>query len=84
MIYFCCDHSAATSCVGSALNGIDYLEVLDSDRADDPADRQRKLLVHFINDLAGAIARRKPTSGSRAASAFATSSSPNVTPATGS
>ena len=38
---------------GSALNGIDYLEVVDHD-APTEADRQRFLRVHFVNDIAAA------------------------------
>ena len=53
MIYFCCDHLRRNQLVGSAFNGIDYLEVLDHEiELTDPANRQKKLVVHFINDLA--------------------------------
>ena len=53
MIYFCCDHLRRNRLVGSAFNGIDYLEVLDHEiELTDPANRQKKLVVHFINDLA--------------------------------
>ena len=51
MIYFCCDHLRRNQLAGTALNGIDYVEVLDHD-AKDPADRQKKLFVHFVNKLA--------------------------------
>src|SRR5262245_44405820 len=52
MIYFCCDPLRRNRLVGSALNGIDYLEVLDHEiELTDPANRQKKLVVHFINDL---------------------------------
>jgi hypothetical protein len=37
--------------LGSGINGIDYLEVLDHD-ATDPPGPQRRLLLHFINDHA--------------------------------
>jgi len=53
MIYFCCDHLRRNKLVGSAFNGIDYLEMLDHEiELTDPANRQKKLVVHFINDLA--------------------------------
>lgn len=52
MIYFCCEQLRRTQLVGKPLNGIDYLEVFDHD-APNPADRQRKLFVHFINPLTG-------------------------------
>jgi hypothetical protein len=46
--YFCCDEHRRNAVRGSAnLNGIDFLEVLDSD-APTPADRQRILRVHFL------------------------------------
>jgi hypothetical protein len=51
MIYFCCDHLRRAKLAESSLNGIDYVEVLDHD-AKDPADRQKKLFVHFVNKLA--------------------------------
>ncbi len=53
MIYFCCDQLRRNQLAGSALNGIDYLEVLDHEiEVSDPANRQKKLILHFINDLA--------------------------------
>ena len=53
MIYFCCDPLRRNQVAGSAFNGIDYLEVLDHEiELTDPANRQKKLVVHFINDLA--------------------------------
>ena len=53
MIYFCCDQLRRNQLVGSAFNGIDYLEVLDHEiESTDPANRQKRLVVHFINDLA--------------------------------
>ena len=53
MIYFCCDQRRRNDLAGSAFNGIDYLEVLDHEiEQSDPANRQKKLVVHFINDLA--------------------------------
>ena len=54
MIYFCCDPLRRNKIVGSAFNGIDYLEVLDHEiESSDPGNRQQRLVVHFINDLAG-------------------------------
>ncbi len=50
-IYACCDENRRNAVFGSALNGIDYLEVLD-DPSQPLADRQRTLYVHFINNLA--------------------------------
>src|SRR5688572_28736903 len=53
MIYFCCDPLRRNQVAGSAFNGIDYLEVLDHEiELTDPANRQKKLVVHFINDVA--------------------------------
>src|SRR4030095_2201378 len=50
MIYFCCDHLRRAKLAESSLNGIDYVEVLDHD-AKDPTDRQKKLMVHFVNKI---------------------------------
>ncbi|MEH1828437.1 MAG: putative baseplate assembly protein [Nostoc sp.] len=47
MLYFCCDQRRRNAVLASSLNGIDYLEVLDSD-APSPADRQLILLVHLL------------------------------------
>jgi hypothetical protein len=52
MIYFCCDRLRRNALEGTALNGIDFLEVVDHD-APTPAERQRILKVHFVNNLAG-------------------------------
>lgn len=53
MIYFCCDQFRRNQLVGSAFNGIDYLEVLDHEiESTDPTHRQKRLVIHFINDLA--------------------------------
>ena len=52
-LYFCCDERRRDAIRGSALNGIDYLEVVDQDAATN-ADRQRFLRVHFINEIAPA------------------------------
>jgi Baseplate J-like protein len=49
--YFCCDERRRNAIRGTALNGIDFLEVLDQDAAT-LADRQRFLFVHFVNPLA--------------------------------
>lgn len=54
MIYYCCDRLRRDAVEGSALNGIDFLEVLDRD-APTPADRQRTLFVHFVNAPAPAL-----------------------------
>lgn len=53
MNYFCCDERRRNAIRGTALNGIDFLEVLDQDAAVDD-DRQRFLFVHFVNPLAPA------------------------------
>ena len=76
MIYFCCDQRRRNDLAGSAFNGIDYLEVLDHEiEQSDPANRQKKLVVHFINDLA-AGALDKPNilieGGERTPGIFAT------------
>ena len=76
MIYFCCDQRRRNDLAGSAFNGIDYLEVLDHEiEQSDPANRQKKLVVHFINDLA-AGALDKPNilieGGERTPGVFAT------------
>jgi hypothetical protein len=54
MIYACCDDQRRVAVEGSALNGIDYLEVLDRD-APTAAERQRTLLVRFVNAPAPAL-----------------------------
>jgi hypothetical protein len=52
--YFCCDERRRDAVRSSAnLNGIDFLEVVDSD-APTPADRQRILRVHFLKTPAPA------------------------------
>ncbi|HEY9631523.1 MAG TPA: putative baseplate assembly protein [Coleofasciculaceae cyanobacterium] len=51
MQYFCCDRQRRSAVLESAhLNGIDYLEVVDSSAAN-PADRQRVLLVYLLKPL---------------------------------
>ncbi|MBI1868072.1 MAG: putative baseplate assembly protein [Methylocystis sp.] len=45
--YACCDEKRRAAVLASALNGVDYLEVVDAD-APTPADRQRILRVHFL------------------------------------
>ena len=48
MIYFCCDEKRRTAVKARpGLNGIDFLEVLDSE-ALPPDQRQRILFVHFL------------------------------------
>ena len=49
-LYFCCDERRRDAVRGTALNGIDHLEVVDHDAAT-TADRQRFLRVHFVNAL---------------------------------
>jgi baseplate J-like protein len=50
--YFCCDEVRRNAVRASAnFNGIDFLEVLDSD-APTPADRQRILRIHFLKSPA--------------------------------
>src|SRR5262249_46620790 len=63
--YFCCDEHRRNAVRGSAnLNGIDFLEVLDSD-APTPADRQRILRLHFLKAPAppGIVAANVTISG---------------------
>jgi Baseplate J-like protein len=52
MLYFCCDQRRRDLVLapGSNLNGIDYLEVLDSD-APTPSDRQVLLQIHLLKPL---------------------------------
>src|SRR5215211_2371479 len=52
MIYFCCDERRRELVrdPASQLNGIDFLEVLDTE-AKNNSDRQRWLYVHFLKDL---------------------------------
>jgi len=54
MIYHCCDELRRNAVAAHpTLNGIDYLEVLDHEiELTDPTHRQKKLVVHFINDVA--------------------------------
>jgi hypothetical protein len=69
VIYFCCDDDRRRNAVKAhpTLNGIDFLEVVDDH--DDPFDeRQRTLLVHFIEketpqgraSLANVLSQLKP------------------------
>jgi hypothetical protein len=51
MNYFCCDERRRADVQKSALNGIDFLEVVDSKIPGDPT-RQRTLNVHFVKALA--------------------------------
>jgi len=46
-VYVCCDQRRRDAIRSSALNGVDYLEVVDSD-APSAAERQRILRVHFL------------------------------------
>jgi len=51
VIYFCCDERRRQALRGHpTLNGIDFLEVVD-DSAMPDADRQRALLLNFVNPL---------------------------------
>jgi hypothetical protein len=56
-VYACCDESRKDAVLGNpALNGIDYLEVLDRAAVPLSSPRQRTLLVHFLNPLAMPLA----------------------------
>jgi hypothetical protein len=93
VIYFCCDDDRRRNAVKAhpTLNGIDFLEVVDDH--DDPfEERQRTLLVHFIEketpqgraSLANVLAQLKPENiriegGERTRDIAATSVSRNVT-----
>ena len=69
MIYSCCDELRAHVVRQTpALNGIDFLEVIDS-AAPTEADRQRFLTVHFVKPLGTSDAWRRAMFASRAASA---------------
>jgi hypothetical protein len=51
MVYFCCDEGRRQAVEDhDTLNGIDYLEVIDSPSMPDK-DRQRTLLIYFIKPL---------------------------------
>jgi hypothetical protein len=53
MIYSCCDNPRKADVLGNpALNGIDYLEVLDSEAVPLGLDQQQTLLVHCLKPLA--------------------------------
>jgi hypothetical protein len=55
VIYTCCnDHRKSAVLANPALNGIDYLEVLDSG-APPGVPRQQTLLIHCLNPLAAAM-----------------------------
>nr|MDQ3283900.1 putative baseplate assembly protein [Acidobacteriota bacterium] len=57
-IYRCCDDRRRELVAAQAtVNGIDYLEVVDHD-APNPAERQRILLVHFVNQPAPALTKQ--------------------------
>jgi len=58
MIYACCNENRKAAVLGStALNGIDYLEVLDSGVPSPPplVPRQRTLLIHCLNPLSATM-----------------------------
>jgi hypothetical protein len=56
MIFSCCNENRKAAVLGSAtLNGIDYLEVLDSG-APPGVPRQQILFIHCINPLSAAMA----------------------------
>ena len=55
MIYSCCNDNRKAAVLGNpALNGIDYLEVLDSS-APPGVPRQQTLLIHCLNPIASAM-----------------------------
>jgi hypothetical protein len=54
MMYFCCEQLRREQVRGGALNGIDFLEVVDRE-APTPPERQRTLFVHFVNPLASLL-----------------------------
>jgi hypothetical protein len=54
VIYFCCDKNRRRAVIEGALNGIDFVEVIDDPSMDD-ADRQRTLEVYFVKDLTLAL-----------------------------
>jgi predicted phage baseplate assembly protein len=52
MIYSCCNENRKSAALGSSVNGIDYLEVLDHEALLLGASpRQRTLLVHCLNPI---------------------------------
>jgi hypothetical protein len=57
MIYFCCDQFRRAAVRGSALNGIDFVEIVDRD-APSPDLRQRILHVHLLNDPGALVLTR--------------------------
>ncbi len=63
MIYSCCDDKRRAAVLGNpALNGINYLEVLDSG-APPGVPRQQTLLVHCLNPLSSAMTFSPSPSG---------------------
>src|ERR1700752_2734781 len=55
VIYSCCNDNRKKAVLGNpALNGIDYLEVLDSG-APPGVPRQQTLLIHCLNPLASSM-----------------------------
>ena len=57
MIYFCCDQFRRAAVRGSALNGIDFVEIVDRD-APSPDLRQRIVHVHLLNDPGALVLTR--------------------------
>lgn len=56
MNYFCCDERRRAVLEQSGFNGIDYLEVVDHEASSD-VDRQRVLVVHFVNPLTSSLTK---------------------------
>jgi hypothetical protein len=54
VIYFCCDNNRRRAVIEGALNGIDYIEVIDDPSMPD-ADRQRTLEVYFLKEINPAL-----------------------------
>lgn len=62
MIYSCCNENRKSAALGSSVNGIDYLEVLDHEALElGSSPRQRTLLVHCLNPIDQAAADWKPS-----------------------
>ena len=78
MIYDCCDLGRREQVAGTAVNGIDYLEVLDRDAP--PGMRQRLLRLHFVNDPAPALDERniRITGGERVRDIRVTGATPEA------
>ena len=54
MHYFCCEENRRDIVAVSSINGIDFIEVQD-DPALPTAQRQRRLQLHFVNDLGALV-----------------------------